>query len=402
VSERSVALGGPDTSAAGRRSPMKVMMVIDALHLGGAERVLATLSHVAPDAGFHFVVDVLSPPGSRRSMMQPVLEAAGVPIKYLSIRRLADPRALPRLVAAIRASQCDLVHAHLEYAATLVPLAARIAGRPAVCTFHHTAVPLGRKEAAKERLAVASANRSANVIFVSEASRASFARVYGGARTNWSVIENGVDLDLFTPEPAPMPDELDVPDGAPVVGIVGALRWRKGHHVALAAWPAVRSRIPNARLVIVGEGPEGATLRDQAQTLGIADSVIFAGMRTDVARLMRASTVLALPSQHEALPTTLMEAAACGRAVIATDVDGVPEVVADGSTGLLVPFGDADALAEATTELLENEARREQMQVNARRLAEERFDAGRWARRLSAAYEQACHERAGAAGASAA
>ncbi len=398
MSERRVTVTGPNGSAGGGGSRMKVLMVIDALHLGGAERVLATLSRVASDAGFHFVVDVLSPPGSRRSMMQPVLEAAGVPINYLSIRRLADPRALPRLVAAIRASRCDLVHAHLEYAATLVPLAARIAGRPAVCTFHHTAVPLGRREAAKERLAVASANRSANVIFVSEASRASFARVYGGPRANWSVIENGVELDLFTPEPAPMPDELQVPDGAPVVGIVGALRWRKGHHVALAAWPVVRSRIPDARLLIVGEGPEGTTLRDQAQTLGISDSVIFAGMRTDVARLMRASTVLALPSQHEALPTTLMEAAACGRAVIATDVDGVPEVVVDGSTGLLVPFGDAHALAGAIIELLENEARRDEMQASARRLAEERFDAGRWARRLFAAYEQACDERTTATG----
>jgi len=383
-------------------APMKVLMVIDALHLGGAERVLATLSRVSEQAGFRFVVDVLAAPGSRRSMMQPVLEAAGVPIEYLSIRRLADPRALPRLVAAIRSSQCDLVHAHLEYAATLVPLAARIAGRPAVCTFHHTAVPLGRREAAKERLAVAAANRSANVIFVSEASRASFADVYGGARANWVVIENGVDLDHFTPERAQLPPELGIPQGAPVVSIVGALRWRKGHHVALDAWPAVLERVPDATLLIVGEGPEEHALRAKALELGLSERVVFAGMRTDVAELMRASTLLALPSQHEALPTTLIEAAACGRAVIATDVDGVPEVVADGSTGLLVPFGDAHALARATLELLEDGERRAQMEREARALALARFDDRRWARRLYAAYERAAAARSGAGNARAA
>jgi glycosyltransferase involved in cell wall biosynthesis len=372
---------------------MKVLMIIDALHLGGAERVLATLSGAAPAAGFHFDVDVLSPPGRRQTVMEPVLAAAGVPISYLSISRLSDPRALPRLVRAIRRSDCDVVHAHLEYAATLAPLAARLAGRPALCTFHHVAVPLSRKEAAKERLAVAAANRSANVVFVSEASRASFARVYGGPRENWTVIENGVNLDVFTPEPASPPREFEIPAGAPVVTIVGALRWRKGHAVALSAWPYVRARVPNARLLIAGDGPEAAVLRGQARALDIEESVIFAGMRTDVADLIRASSLVLLPSQHEALPTTLIEAAACGRVVIATDVDGIPEVVADGETGLLVPFGDAEALGEAMIALLEDEPRRRAMGANARRLAEQRFDAKRWAARLYESYVQACDRR---------
>src|SRR5258708_8003827 len=121
---------------------MKLLMIIDSLSLGGAERVLATLSLVAPAAGFHFGVQVLSLPGSSRSVMEPVLEDAGVPVSYLSIRRLADPRALPRIVRAIRASEADVVHAHLEYAAALVPPAARLAKRPALSTFHPFPVPV--------------------------------------------------------------------------------------------------------------------------------------------------------------------------------------------------------------------------------------------------------------------
>jgi glycosyltransferase involved in cell wall biosynthesis len=369
---------------------MNVLMVIDALHLGGAERVLATLSRVAPAAGFRFSVQVLSPPGARQSMMEPVLTEADVAVEYLHIPRLADPRAVPRIMRRIRETRCDVVHAHLEYAATLVPVAARLERRPALCTFHHVAVPVARREALKERLAVLAANRSAGVVFVSDASLRSFARVYGGPRKNWKVIANGVDLEHFAPGPAELPPELGLPDGVPLVTIVGALRWRKGHSFALEAWPSVRRRVPAARLLIVGDGPEAGALRERARALSVEASVVFAGMRTDVARILRASSLVVLPSQHEALPTTLIEAAACGRAVVATDVDGIPEVVADGDTGLLVPFADVDALGGAIVALLEDGARRREMELRARRLAEERFDAGQWARHLAAAYSHVC------------
>jgi len=372
---------------------MKTLMIIDSLRLGGAERVLATLSSVGPQAGFEFEVLVLSPPDQKRSVMEPVLEAAGVPISYLSLHRLADPRALPRLVRAIRRSGCDVAHAHLEDAATLVPPAARLAGRPAVCSFHHVAVPLAFKEAAKERLAVAAANTSARVVFVSRASLDSFAEVYGGPQGNWTVVENGVDLDAFADGLGDMPAELELPPGAPIAAIVGALRGRKGHAVAMSAWPSVLERIPDAHLLIVGDGPEGPRLRELAAELGISERVRFAGTRTDIARLIRASSVLLLPSEHEALPTTLIEAAACGKPVIASDVDGVPEVVSDGETGLLVPVHDSAALAAATIELLGDRSRREAMGHSARALAERRFDSRRWAHRLNDVYESACQDR---------
>ncbi len=372
---------------------MKTLMIIDSLRLGGAERVLATLSSVAPRAGFDFEVLVLSPPDQKRSVMEPVLEAAGVPIRYLSLRRLADPRALPRLVRAIRRSGCDVAHAHLEDAATLVPRAARLAGCPAVCSFHHVAVPLAFKEAAKERLAVAAANTSAQVVFVSRASLDSFAEVYGGPQANWTVVENGVDLDAFANGPGDMPADLELPPSAPIAAIVGALRGRKGHAVAMSAWPNVLEHIPDAHLLIVGDGPEGSRLRELADELGISERVKLAGTRTDIARLIRASSVLLLPSEHEALPTTLIEAAACGRPVIASDVDGVPEVVSDGETGLLVPVHDPAALAAATVQLLGDSSLREVMGRSARELAERRFDSRRWAQRLYEVYEGACQGR---------
>ena len=370
---------------------LRVLMVIDSLRLGGAERALATLSATAPEAGFRFEVAVLSSPGAHRSVMEPVLAQAGVKIRYLSIGRLSDPRALPRLVGTIRASGCEVVHAHLEDAATLVPPAARVAGRMTVCSFHHVAVPLPRREELKERLALAIANRSAGVVFVSRSSLESFARAYGGPRDNWRVVENAVDLDVFTTETAAMPAEFSVPSGAPVVTMVGALRARKGQDVAVRAWPEVLRDFPDARLLLVGDGIEREALQARARELGVIERVIFAGTRTDVSRLLRASTLVVLPSEHEALPTTLIEAAACGRPVVASDVDGIPEVVVSGVTGLLVPVGDDVALAREVTALLGDVPRRIRMGESARAMAEERFNARRWAERLYEVYEQAAH-----------
>ena len=132
---------------------------------------------------------------------------------------------------------------------------------------------------------MAVANRSAGVVFVSRSSLESFAHAYGGARENWCVIENAVDLDVFTVEPAIMPPEFMVPDGAPVVTMVGALRSRKGQDAALDAWPLVQQSFPEARLLFVGDGPERDGLLRRARALGVAERVIFAGTRTDVSQL---------------------------------------------------------------------------------------------------------------------
>lgn len=367
---------------------MRVLAVVDSITLGGAEALLATLAGAAPQAGLELDVVSVGPPHPDRSQLASVLRAAGIEPRYLSIPRLAHPNAIPALARAIRASRCDVVHAHLEYAATLVPPAARIVARPAVCTFHHIAAPLARRDAVKERLAVEVASRSRGVIFVSEASRRSFAERYGD-RSRWMVVHNGVDLARFRPEAASMPTDLGVPDGAPVATMVAALRPGKGHVAAIEAWSSVTASCPSARLLLVGSGPLEPALRARASALGVADSIVFAGLRSDVDLILRASSVVVLPSESEALPTSLMEAAACGRPVVATPVGGVGEVVSDGSTGLLVPVGDRRALAEALGGLLVRDARWHGMGAAARRIAEERFDRVAWARRLAVVYAEA-------------
>jgi glycosyltransferase involved in cell wall biosynthesis len=365
--------------------PLRVLMVVDTLRLGGAERVLVNLARAAPAAGFAFSVVALSPEGDGLSAMTPMLTAAGIHTSFLGISRLADPRAVPRIAQAIRQSNCDIVHAHLDQASTLVPPAAALARRPAVCTLHTVPRPLVGREAVKERLSISMASRAAAVLFVSQASLEGFATVTK-RRPNWLVVPNGVDLTEFSPADAILPADIPVPVGAPVATFVGVLRDQKGQSTAVAAWPEVLSRFPQARLLLVGTGSHEAGLRAQAAASGVADHVILTGGRDDVPAIIRASTLVVLSSEGEALPTVLIEAAGCGRAVVATSVGGIPDVVVDGETGLLVPPGDVRALGDAIIRLFHDHALRHEMELRARELAVRRFALDLWARRLSQIY----------------
>ena len=371
--------GGP-----GKQS-LRVLMVVDSLRVGGAENVLSTLARAAPGGGFEFDVASLDAPDGPTATMRPLLESAGVAIYFLSLPRLVHPRALPSLVRLIRRSTYQVVHAHLEHAITLVPPAASLARLPAVCTFHHMPGRLSRREALKDRLSVEVGSRADATLFVSKASMDSYASRYG-PRPSWTVLHNGVDLDLFTPAPASIPPDLRIAPDTPVVSIVAALRPGKGHRDAVAAWPMVLDRHPDAILLLVGSGPEEARLLAQVRDLRLQDRVIFAGLRPDVPRVLRASTLIALPTRTEALPTALIEAAASGRAAVASDIPGVREVLVDGQTGITVPVGDIHALATGIVRLLGDAPLRDYLGSEARRRAEAEFGMDLWAKRLGALY----------------
>src|SRR5207344_68340 len=125
----------------------------------------------------------------------------------------------------------------------------------------------------------------------------------------WCVLRNGVDHETWSPGPGRLPRKLRIPDGAPVVSITGALRATKGHALAIAAWHSVLSRVSEARLLIVGDGPERGTLRQQVQRAGLNDRIVFAGRIDDELErvdIVRASDIALLPSYGDALPMGLI------------------------------------------------------------------------------------------------
>ena len=266
------------------------------------------------------------------------LRSAGVPYaSWPATRspRLTVPGEAARLGRIVRAYRPDVLHLHSSKAGLAGRLAVR--GRvptvfqPHAWSFAAVTGAVGPASLAWERRAAQWADV---VVCVSEAERAE--GVAAGVRArSWEVVPNGVDLDAWTPSSrAAARARLRLGDG-PLVVCVGRLSRQKGQDVLLAAWPSVG--VPGATLVLVGDGPLGARLQVDAPP-----GVRLAGRRDDVADWYAAADVVVVPSRWEGMALTPLEALACGRPVVATDVAGMREIGVD-----VVPPGSPEALAEA-------------------------------------------------------
>jgi glycosyltransferase involved in cell wall biosynthesis len=177
-------------------------------------------------------------------------------------------------------------------------------------------------------------------------------------------IYNGLDAAAFDVSDADglrIRRSFEIPPPAPLVGSVGRLHVQKDFHTLLTAMTYVRKCLPDVRLLIVGDGDLRDALEDRARAFGLAESVTFAGHRDDIPQILAALDVFTLPSRWEGLPNAVLEAMAAGLPVVATHVGGVPELVVDAETGLLVPPQDPAALSRALLTLLENSDLRREM-----------------------------------------
>lgn len=284
-------------------------------------------------------------------------------------REVASARRL------VRACAPDVLHAHSAKAGLAGRLAVR--GRvptvfqPHAWSFEALEGRAARLAAGWERFGVRWSDR---VVCVSEAERRAGQRA--GVAARWSVIHNGVDLDRFRPVSsraarsarAGLPLLAGVPAGAPLAVCVGRLSRQKGQDVLLSAWRRVR--VPGARLVLVGDGPRGVELRRTAP-----EGVLFAGASGDVRPWLHAADLLVLPSRWEGMALAPLEAMACGRPVLLSDVDGARESLPPGHVPhCLVPPEDPVALASALTALLGDPALRTELGTAAGAHARSVFD----------------------------
>ena len=207
-------------------------------------------------------------------------------------------------------------------------------------------------------------------------------------------IPNGVAVREPSAARAKVRAELQTSDSAPVIGTIARLHAAKNQMGLLHAFAIVRRRHPAAVLWLIGEGDQRAALEKESRRLGLAEAVRMPGVREDVADVLSALDLFALPSLWEGMPNALMEAMAAARPVIASDLDGIRELVSDGETGWRVPPGDVPALAEALLRALADPARAAQLGRAAREHMEARFSLARMAEAYEAVYRE-CLERAG-------
>ena len=197
------------------------------------------------------------------------------------------------------------------------------------------------------------------------------------------VIYNGIDFARLDATGPTLRTTLGIPPGAPIIGTAGSLIPRKGHGTLLRAIAQLNGPV---HLLIAGDGPDRGTLQQLATTLGLAARVHFLGQQDAMAPFYRACDLFALASRAESFGLVLAEAGYMGRPAVATRVGGIPEVVEDGETGLLVPPDDATALAAALSQLLQDNEGRARMGDAARARVIQRFSVGRMAAEFEQAY----------------
>ncbi|MFB7375073.1 glycosyltransferase [Streptomyces sp. NPDC056222] len=310
---------------------------------GGVARVVTDLVRAQLAAGWRVVV--ACPPGTP---LAAAVQAEGAELYAWQAGRDPGPglvretRDLARLIRTVRPT---LVHAHSAKAGLCGRLALR--GRiptvyqPHAWSFEAVTGTVAALALRWERLA---ARWTRRIICVSDAERRTGEKA--GVRAAWSVIHNGVDITRFAADATD--DIADAATDGPLVVCVGRLCRQKGQDVLLAAWPAVLAEIPTARLVLVGDGPDGERLRAAAP-----DSVRFAGAVDDTAPWYRAADLVVLPSRWEGMALAPLEAMASRRPVVVSDVDGARESLPPGHEPLcLVPPEDPAALAAAVGRLL--------------------------------------------------
>jgi L-malate glycosyltransferase len=289
-----------------------------------------------------------------------------IPLPSLRRPGLTVARSVKALARLARAADAALIHGNGSRAMAYAGVAGRLTARPVL--WH---VRVADSDGLVDWTLGALASL---IVATSRAVARRFARAQGKVR----LVPNGVDLKRFAPRP-PSPSlraALAVPPSAPVAVSVGRHVPEKGYRHLVDAAALVERTKPGVHWSLVGDGELRSGLEAQARRLGLASGVHFPGSRDDVADVLALADVFVLPSESEGFGRVLVEAMAMGRPVVATTVGGIPDVVVDGATGLLVAPADPAALADAVRALLDDPARATALGAAGRARAESTFSLG--------------------------
>ncbi len=291
----------------------------------------------------------------------------GIQVREIRGRGSLSPGAIWSTAAALRSFRPNILHMHDAHAASIGSLASKLAPRCRLLASRR--VDFKIHSTWKYTWAVD------RIISISQAVTDILIDC-GISRQKISLVHSGIDLaPLATlPQKETARLALDIPEDALAIGMVAALTDHKGHRYLLEAWPRVRASHPEAILLLAGSGELDSQLQEQAQALEIDDSVRFLGYCSDVPGLLAALDLFVISSHKEGLCTSLMDAMAAQLPIVATGAGGIPEVVEDMKTGIIVPPCNPQALAEALISLATDRELATRLSMQARETAQQKFD----------------------------
>lgn len=381
---------------------IRILHLIETLGRGGAEGLLYTNLSKFNRGRFDSIVCHLY--DRDLNWRQPILEL-GYPIYSLGMTSLADGvRGFLRLRSLLKREPMDLIHTHLYGANLLGRSVGALMGIPVISSIHSVEFVPGLSRAYAgisstklqilhllDRLSRWVADPE--FLAVSRYAQESAVQYLAIRPDRIRVIYNAVDPGMFKPtgdDSSHLRSNLGIVAHAPVVLCVSRFHPEKGIRYLIEAVPSLAKRFPDVCVLSVGGGAPKAinAHRALAERLGVASRIRFLGTQADVRPYLQLCDVCALPSLTEGLALSLVEAMATERACVATRVAAIPEVVAEGRSGLLVEPADPPALAEAIASLLEDHDLRAKMGAEGRRIVLERFNINRNIHQLEALYEQ--------------
>ena len=375
----------PDTSQ-GRK--LNVLQVCD--HLGwegsrmhGVKRLFAWMIPRFDPARYNVSLVSLR----RKDLSEETLDSYGIDITYLHKSKF-DPATLPALLKVIDRKQIDILHLHGYGATTFGRLAGGMKRIPTIVHEHAnlTATPWFQQAADAmlepiTDIAIAVSRSTAD--FLVNARKIPANKV--------KVVYLGVPLEEFSrprsaEEVAGARRELGLAPEDFAVGTVTRLHDSKGNSFLVSAARLVLDQRPQARFFVVGEGPLRADLEQQAQQLGLGDRFVFSGFARDVARVVSAFDLSVFPSLWEGTPLTVFEALAMGKTILATDADGLVDVLTSGHDAVIVPKRDASALAAGIVRLMDDPVERDRLGAQAR-ISGQQYDIAAFVRKMEQLYE---------------
>ena len=356
-----------------RGQPISVLHFTNAGARGGAEEHMLTLLRGLNRALYR--LHLVCPPALAETLRSDL--PADVELVPLSLRRASQVRAAFRLWQILRERRVDILHSHLFYSSLFASPIGWLCQIPVILETPHLS-ERWRHGWFKSRFVVDRfvgrcvdyyvAVSEANARYLCDEKRLPSRKII--------VIRNGCDLARFAPSSCSsshVKASLGFREDDPVLVTLARLETQKGHRTLLDAMQVVRREYPRVRLISLGEGALRSKLESQVRDLGLQDCVRFLGYQSNVGDWLAIADFTVLPSLWEGLPLAAIESLAVGRPVVATAVDGTPEVVIDDKTGLIVPPGDPVRLAEAICRLLHDPELRERMAKEGQKWVEANF-----------------------------
>jgi glycosyltransferase involved in cell wall biosynthesis len=356
--------------------PLRVLQIISSSATSGAERHVYSLSSLLQQRGHS--VKVVTP---SEGWLPKVLRESDIPTHVSFMKGAGWSRTMALLLREVRRNKVDVIHTHLTRAA-YIGYTAGLLGRVPVITSVHIA----NNDQIYRRLA----RRRNRLVAVSNYVRGML-HGRGIPEKYIDTVYNGTDFVDFEPTlPNVVKDELGVPRERKLIGLVGRVCREKGHLEMVSALKSLNKEHPEAHVVFVGrvEQPFETELHEAVKEAGVGDRLTMTGIRHDVPRLLDSFTLSTMPSHIETFGVAAIEAMARGKAVVASNVGGLPEVVRHRQTGILVDLRP-EGLAEAVSYLLSNEDEREEMGAMGRRVVEQKFTLHEMVRKLEHVYQNA-------------